>query len=165
MNYRQIRRIDISNGPGIRVSLFVSGCTLRCKGCFNSELWDFASGQPFTDKEIELICNELSKSHIRGLSILGGEPLDNAKGLIPLVEVVKSKFGDSKDIWLYTGYVIDSFDSDSIQAKLISMCDVVVDGPFIEELKDSSLIFRGSSNQRIINVKEYYDSNRCNASD
>lgn len=158
MNYSQIRRMDISNGPGIRVSLFTTGCTLHCEGCFNYELWDFNSGLPFTDREIDIICNELNKSHIRGLSILGGEPLDNAEGILNLLKIVRERFGDSKDIWLYTGYIIDNFDSDSIEMQVISLCDTIVDGPFIEKLKDSSLPFYGSSNQRIIDVKEWLKS-------
>ena len=96
MNYSQIRKMDISNGPGIRVSIFVSGCTLHCKGCFNYELWDFNSGKPFTDKELNSICEELDKPHIKGLSILGGEPLDNLEGVTTLVEAIRKRFTDTK---------------------------------------------------------------------
>lgn len=144
--------MDISNGPGIRVSIFVSGCTLHCKGCFNYELWDFDNGIEYTEETADEIIKLLDKSHIQGLSILGGEPLDNIDGVIDLVKRVRKEFGYSKDIWLYTGYNYESFDYDSKELFLISMCDVLVDGPFKEELKDSKLLFRGSSNQRLIDI-------------
>lgn len=161
MNYADIKRIDTANGEGVRVSVFVSGCNHHCKGCFNQCAWDFNYGNKFTDEEIDKVLDYLGHDYIKGLSLLGGEPLDpkNQEGLLPLVKKVKEKFPD-KDIWCYTGYdfekdVIGKMSKESqISNELIKYFDVVVDGKFEEEKKDLKLRFRGSSNQRIINVPE-----------
>ena len=155
MNYATIKKNDIANGPGIRVSLFVSGCRHRCKNCFNSEAWDFNYGKPFTDDVIDKIITALKPDFVEGLSLLGGEPFEpeNQEGLIKLLDAVKDRLPD-KNIWCYTGF---TFESDLLNGsqnvkKLLSKIDVLVDGKFVEELKDPSLIFRGSSNQNIIDV-------------
>lgn len=161
MNYADIKRIDVANGEGVRVSVFVSGCTHHCKGCFNECAWDFNYGNKFTDEEINKVLDYLGHDYIKGLSLLGGEPLDpkNQEGLLPLVKKVKEKFPE-KDIWCYTGYdfekdVIGKMSKESKTSnELIKYFDVVVDGKFEEEKKDLKLRFRGSSNQRIINVPE-----------
>lgn len=161
MKYAQIRSMDISNGPGCRVSIFFQGCNLHCKGCFNSELWDFNGGKEFTEETKELLFKLLDKPYIAGLSILGGEPLNqDIYELTNLVVEVKEKYPD-KTIWLYTGY--DYKLELSSYSKIFYYVDTVVDGRFNEDLKDSSLAFRGSSNQKIydvrtgIDVSELYD--------
>lgn len=159
MNYATIKDCDIANGPGVRVSLFVSGCTHHCKGCFNEVAWDFDYGTPFTQGTIDLILDMLAPAHIRGLTLLGGEPFEpqNQPQLVELLRQVKTKYPE-KSIWAFSGYL---FDRDILAKKLgpwevtreyISYLDVLVDGPFLLEKKDLSLRFRGSSNQRIINV-------------
>ena len=150
MNYGAIKKIDVANGPGVRVSLFVSGCRNHCRGCFNPETWDFNYGQPFTRKTEDEILKGLSPEWIQGLSILGGEPLEpeNRERLLPFVKRVRSIFPE-KDIWLYTGYVYESIQDEEI----MKYVDVVVDGPFVEKEKDPRLAFRGSRNQRIIHLK------------
>lgn len=155
MNYATIKKNDIANGPGIRVSLFVSGCRHRCKNCFNSEAWDFNYGQEFNDKTIDEIITYLKPDFVEGISLLGGEPFEpeNQSGLIKLLERVKKELPE-KNIWCYTGF---TFEKDLLKGsdntkKLLSLIDVLVDGKFVEELKDASLIFRGSSNQNIIDV-------------
>lgn len=161
MNYADIKYIDVANGPGVRVSLFVSGCTHHCKNCFNQETWDFNYGKPFTDTELEQIIGYLKPDYIKGLSLLGGEPLEykNQQGLLPLLRRVKEIY-PQKTIWCYTGFL---FDKDVLQKmmvmwpetrELIHYIDILVDGPFVEEKKDLNLIFKGSSNQRIIDVKQ-----------
>ena len=161
MNYAQIKNCDVANGPGIRVSLFVSGCTHHCKGCFNSETWDFNYGRAFDDEAENIIIDALNSDYIKGMSLLGGEPFEyqNQKALIPFIEKVKQRYPD-KSIWCYTGY---DFDRD-IKGRMLceypetkiflSFIDVIVDGEFIESKKNLSLRFRGSSNQRIIDVKK-----------
>ncbi len=161
MNYADIKQIDIANGPGVRVSLFVSGCNHHCKGCFNECAWDFNYGNNFTEDTIEEILKDLDKDYISGLTLLGGEPLEpaNQKGLLPLVKKVKEKY-PKKTIWCYTGFDFekDVMGSMSQNVKetneLMKYVDVVVDGKFEEDKKDISLKFRGSSNQRIIDVKK-----------
>ncbi len=160
MNYGTIKKTDIANGAGVRVSLFVSGCTHHCKGCFNSEAWSFDYGKPFTMKTEEELLEALSKSFIKGLTLLGGEPMEpeNQRVLLPFVKRVKELYPE-KDIWCYTGY---DYEKDLLQesrarcectTELLSYIDILVDGEFVEEYKDISLQFRGSSNQRIIDVK------------
>ena len=151
MNYGAIKKVDIANGPGVRVSLFVSGCRNHCKGCFQPETWDFDYGQPFTKKTEKEIMKALRPSWIQGLSILGGDPMEpeNQKALLPLLKRVHVFLPD-KDVWLYTGYRFESV-SGSV---LLPYVDVVVDGPFLEEEKDLSLPFRGSRNQRIIPLEK-----------
>ena len=151
MNYGKIKKVDIANGPGVRVSLFVSGCRNHCPGCFNPETWDFTFGEPFTDKTEEELIKALRPSWIQGLSILGGDPMEpeNQKALLPLLRRVKEELPE-KDVWLYTGYRLESVSS----SPLLDLVDVIVDGPFIEAEKDISLAFRGSRNQRIIRLRE-----------
>ena len=159
MNYAAIKNCDIANGPGVRVSLFVSGCTHRCKGCFNEIAWDFDYGTPFTQQTVEEILEMLRPDHIKGITLLGGEPFEpqNQPVLLDLVRQIRKKYPD-KSIWAFTGYL---FDKDILSGRLgpweitreyISYLDVLVDGPFVLEKKDLSLRFRGSSNQRLIDV-------------
>ena len=158
MNYASIRTCDIANGEGVRVSLFVSGCTHRCKGCFNEEAWDFDYGKPFTKKMENEILAALADSFIDGLTILGGEPMEpaNQRVLVPFLRRFRKKFGSTKTLWVYTGCVLETeLKAESrwrteVTDEFLSMTDVLVDGPFIESLKDISLKFRGSSNQRIL---------------
>ena len=159
MNYATIKNCDIANGPGVRVSLFVSGCTHRCPGCFNEVAWDFQYGEPFTDQTIETILNMLKPAYIRGLTLLGGEPFEpqNQGPVLELVRRIKQELPE-KSIWAFSGYL---FDKDimsgrlgdwAITRELIGHLDVLVDGPFIQEKKNLSLRFRGSENQRLIDV-------------
>ena len=157
MNYCGIKKVDIANGTGIRVSLFVSGCRNHCPGCFQPETWDFDYGEPFTEKTEEELITALRPSWIRGLSILGGDPMEpeNQKELLPFIRRVKETY-PGKDIWLYTGYRLEQvWDS-----PLLSYVDVVVDGPFVEKEKNAGLAFRGSRNQRIIDLKEKTNGKR-----
>ena len=165
MNYASIRTCDIANGEGVRVSLFVSGCTHHCKGCFNPDQWDFAYGSPFTQEIEDDILGALEPSFISGLTILGGEPMEPANqcALLPFLHRFRERFGGSRSLWIYTGCVLDtatmllqpqSFNVPEITREILSMVDVLVDGPFVEELKDISLKFRGSSNQRILRLHE-----------
>lgn len=151
MNYAEIKKVDIANGPGVRVSLFVSGCRNHCKGCFNPETWDFDYGRPFTRATEDEIIEALRPSWIQGLSILGGEPTEeeNAAVLIPFLKRVRAALPD-KDIWLYSGYTYEALRDKEI----LTLADVLVDGPFLLELKDAGLAFRGSRNQRIIDLRE-----------
>ena len=167
MNYATIKFNDIANGLGVRTSLFVSGCTHFCKGCFNSEAWSFDYGKPFTkDVEDEIIAS-LKNGYVDGLSLLGGEPFEprNQKALLPFLKRVKEEV-PSKNIWCYTGYLFDSELLGESRAKteytleMLKLIDVLVDGKFIEELKDISLMFKGSSNQRIIDVKQSLKENK-----
>ena len=159
MNYATIKNCDIANGPGVRVSLFVSGCTHRCPGCFNEEAWDFDYGQPFTQQTIDEIMKLLEPSHVRGLTLLGGEPFEpqNQPDVVRLLRQVKKKYPE-KSIWAFSGYL---FDKDILLGRLgpaevtrefLSYLDVLVDGPFVQSKKDMTLRFRGSSNQRLIDV-------------
>jgi len=151
MNYAEIKKVDIANGPGVRVSLFVSGCRNHCKGCFNPETWDFDYGRPFTRETEDEIIEALRPSWIQGLSILGGEPTEeeNAAVLIPFLKRVRAALPD-KDIWLYSGYTYEALRDKEI----LTLADVLVDGPFLLEQKDAGLAFRGSRNQRIIDLRE-----------
>lgn len=151
MNYAEIKKVDIANGPGVRVSLFVSGCRNHCKGCFNPETWDFDYGRPFTRATEDEIIEALRPSWIQGLSILGGDPAEkeNAAVLIPFLKRVRAALPD-KDIWLYSGYTYEALRDKEI----LTLADVLVDGPFLLELKDAGLAFRGSRNQRIIDLRE-----------
>ena len=160
MNYATIKVNDIANGIGVRVSLFVSGCTHHCRGCFNEEAWDFAYGEPFTPAVEEQILSALDHGYVAGLSLLGGEPMEpeHQRALLPFLQRVKARFPD-KTIWCYTGYLLDSelLSPDGrahteVTDALVRLLDVVVDGRFVEEKKDIRLRFRGSSNQRIVDV-------------
>ena len=157
MNYADIRPIDVANGPGIRVSIFVSGCTHACPGCFNPEAWDFSYGHPFTQAEIDAIVGHMGKSYVRGLSLLGGEPFhpDNQAAVLDLIRQVRAAWPE-KDIWCYTGYLFEELAAGRVgehSRAMLEELDVLVDGPFVEALKNLSLRFRGSSNQRILDVK------------
>ncbi len=149
MNYCGIKRTDIANGPGVRVSLFVSGCRNHCLGCFQPETWDFDYGEPFTKETEDEIITALRPSWIQGLSILGGDPMEpeNQVALLPFIRRVKEELPD-RDIWIYTGYLLEKIK----ESPLLPYADVVVDGPFVEAEKDISLAFRGSANQRIIHL-------------
>lgn len=167
MNYAAIKKNDIANGEGVRVSLFVSGCTHGCKGCFNREAWDFAYGAPFTEETEAELLTALSPDYVNGLTLLGGEPFEpeNQKVLIGFLRRVREKF-PGKDVWCYTGYVMDeellkeSRARCGVTDQMLSMIDVLVDGKFVEELKDISLPFRGSRNQRVINVRASLETGR-----
>ncbi len=156
MNYATIKNCDIANGPGVRVSLFVSGCTHRCPGCFNEVAWDFAYGQPFTQETVDYILELLRPAYIRGLTLLGGEPFEpqNQGPVVELLRQVRRAFPE-KSVWAFSGYL---FDRDILSGRLgdtreyLSYLDVLVDGPFIQERKNLSLRFRGSDNQRLIDV-------------
>ena len=162
MNYATIKNCDIANGPGVRVSLFVSGCTHHCKGCFNEVAWDFDYGQPFTQEVIDQILGMLKPNYIQGLTLLGGEPFEpeNQGAVVELLRQVKKAY-PGKSIWAFSGYL---FDRDIISGRLgdtreyLSYLDVLVDGPFIEEKKNLSLRFRGSENQRLIDVPASLES-------
>ena len=163
MNYATIKWCDIANGEGVRVSLFVSGCTHHCKNCFNEVAWDFSYGEVFDEEIQKKILNELESDYIAGLSLLGGEPFEpqNQLALAPFVAKVKELY-PTKPIWCYTGCILDEkkgvlkekHKNIPVTKELISMIDVLVDGPYVEELKDIRLKFRGSSNQRVIDVKK-----------
>ena len=169
MNYATIKWTDIANGEGVRISLFVSGCTHHCKNCFNSVAWDFSYGELFDENVQEQIIEGLKSDYVAGLSLLGGEPLEpqNQEALYPFIKRVRKKF-PNKTIWCYTGFVLDERTGSLTNAtkntlytqRLISLFDVLVDGPFVEELKDIRLKFRGSSNQRVIDVKKTLASNQ-----
>ena len=157
MNYATIKKFDIANGPGVRVSVFVSGCRHRCKNCFNKEAWDFNYGMPFTKETEKEILDAADREHIAGLSILGGEPFEeeNRKELCDFTQRFREKFPD-KTVWCYTGFMLDELlkEDDESAINFLKNIDVLVDGRFVEELKSPALIFRGSSNQRIIDVKK-----------
>ena len=151
MNYGGIKKTDIANGLGVRVSLFVSGCRNHCKGCFQPETWDFSYGKPYKLETEEEIIEALRPSWIQGLSILGGEPMEpeNEQALLPLLKRVRKEC-PNKDIWIYSGYLYEELRS----RELLRYVDVLVDGRYEEKLRDPSLAFRGSSNQRILDVRE-----------
>lgn len=161
MNYATIKKIDVANGVGMRVSLFVSGCTHHCKGCFNPEAWNFNYGEPFTKEVEDEILEALKPSYIQGLSLLGGEPFEpaNQAALLPFIRRFKAMYPE-KNLWCYSGY---NFEQDMLTGKLgpeeitmemLSYIDILVDGEFVLELKNPKLRFRGSENQRIIKVQE-----------
>ena len=160
MNYANIKRTDVANGPGIRVSLFVSGCTHGCRGCFNKEAWDFHYGEEYTALVEEEILRLLAPDYIRGLSVLGGEPMEpqNREAGLGLLRKVRQRY-PQKDIWCYTGYdyekdILSWAQQQEAVRELLSLIDVLVDGEFVEERKNLRLAFRGSENQRLIDVKE-----------
>ena len=151
MNYANIKHHDVANGPGIRVSLFVSGCTHHCKGCFNAEAWSFTYGEPFTQQTVEEILLALQPAYIQGLSLLGGEPFEpeNQPAVLDLVRQVRAAHPE-KDIWAYSGYTLEQLQT--LAPELLAQITVLVDGPFVESQKDMRLAFRGSANQRILDV-------------
>ena len=161
MNYADIKQYDVANGPGVRVSVFVSGCTHYCKGCFNKEAWDFSYGSPFTEETIEKVIEYMKPSYVKGVTILGGEPMEpqNQPGVLSLLKKVREVYPE-KSIWLFSGY---DFEKDILghmletipeTKEILSCLEVLVDGEFVEELKNLSLRFKGSSNQRTILVQE-----------
>ena len=151
MNYANIKHHDVANGPGVRVSLFVSGCTHHCKGCFNAEAWSFTYGEPFTQQTVEEILLALQPAYIQGLSLLGGEPFEpeNQPAVLDLVRQVRAAYPE-KDIWAYSGYTLEQLQT--LAPELLAQITVLVDGPFVESQKDLRLAFRGSANQRILDV-------------
>lgn len=168
MNYAQIRSMDISNGEGIGVSLFVQGCDFHCKNCFNSETWEFSKGQEWNDKTKNQFLKLIETPFIQRVSILGGEPLHpkNVQNVLKIVDEIRVSY-PTKNIWLYTGYtweqimhpVITDINSEQLKMlqmrkELVSKCDVLIDGRYIDELRDGSLHWKGSSNQRVINVQD-----------
>lgn len=170
MKYATIKWTDIANGEGVRISLFVSGCTHRCKNCFNQIAWDFNYGEDFGVDVQNKIINELSSDYIAGLSLLGGEPLEpqNQEALLPFIKKIRAIY-PKKTIWCYTGFVLDEttgalkeiHKNTPVTKTLISMFDVLVDGAYVEELKDIRLKFRGSSNQRVIDVQKTLQSGKA----
>ena len=156
MNYADMKKVDVANGPGVRVSLFVSGCTHRCPECFNPETWSFDYGAPFGEAERDLLLSWLAPDHIRGLSLLGGEPFEpgNQGAVLELAEQVRNTL-PQKTIWCYSGYLFEELSAGKVgehSRELLEQLDVLVDGPFILAQKDVGLRFRGSANQRIIDV-------------
>ena len=167
MNYLGIDKSSISNGSGVRVVLWVSGCTLHCKGCQNPESWDFNAGKLFDEKAKQELFDALKKPYIKGITISGGNPLEakNVLYVYNLIEDIKNNF-PTKDIWLYTGWSLSindispPYENKTIENKLFAICDVIVDGPYIEKQRDITLKFRGSKNQRLIDVKETLRQNK-----
>ena len=161
MNYATIKPVDIANGPGVRVSLFVSGCTHRCKGCFNEEAWDFQFGKHFTQEVQEQLLSSLDHDYIEGLTLLGGEPMEpsNQEALLPFIRAVRERL-PQKTIWCFTGYDFEKdilgrmMEASSVTRELIPLFDVMVDGKFVAEKRNLRLKFRGSENQRVLNVKK-----------
>lgn len=161
MYYGEIKKYDIANGEGVRVTLFVSGCTHHCKNCFQPQTWNFSYGRLFDDSVVQELFDALSPSYISGLTLLGGEPFEpeNQRALLPFLREVRRRF-PAKNIWCYTGYTLESDLLSESRARcecteeMLSMLDVLVDGEFVEALKDISLPFRGSSNQRLLDVKK-----------
>ena len=161
MNYHNIKTDDMLNGDGLRVTCWVSGCSIRCFNCYNPQTWDFNSGIPFTDDIMQEILYDLSKPYIKGLTLSGGHPLDthNAPKVLEIVKRVKMVF-PNKDIWIYSGYVWEDIIKDDTLKEILKRTDVLVDGAYIDELRDITLPFRGSSNQRIIDVQESLKQNQ-----
>ena len=155
MRYNKIRKMDISNGPGVRISIFMQGCHFHCKDCFNSETWDFEGGKEFTDETINRVLELCDKEYIKGLSILGGEPLHpkNIEGTTRLAKKFKEKF-DDKTIWVWSGFLFETVDKDTLK-----YIDVLVDGQFKTELFNPTLKYKGSSNQRVIDVQKSLKNN------
>ena len=168
MNYAEIKYCDIANGIGVRTSLFVSGCTHHCENCFNKETWDFKYGKPFDSETEQKILDSLSPSYIEGLSLLGGEPFEpvNQRGLVGFLKRLKEEYPE-KTVWCYTGYTLESDLLSESRARcevtdeMLSYIDVLVDGEFVQELYDISLRFRGSSNQRLIDVKKTLEAGKA----
>ena len=155
MHYAKIKRFDIANGVGIRTSVFVSGCSNKCKGCFNQELWDKDYGQEFTDETIKEILDSIDKPYIDGLSILGGDPLEyyNLEMVDKLIVEFRKRFGFNKSIWMWTGYLLEDIINDDRRWEVVRKLDYLVDGPFVQRKKNLKLKYRGSGNQRIINMQ------------
>ena len=166
MNYANIKTYSIENGTGVRVSLFVSGCTHHCKDCFNEQAWDFGYGAPFTEETENAVIEALAPDYMAGITLLGGEPMEpvNQRGLLPLLKRIRKEL-PQKTVWAYTGYVYEDLLEGGrahceVTEELLSLCDILVDGPFIAEKKNISLRFRGSENQRIIDLKTTRESGK-----
>lgn len=164
MNYSEIKTTDIANGEGVRTSLFVSGCRHHCKNCFNEVTWDFGNGELFTEETMEYIFKTVEPEYVNGLSLLGGEPFEpeNQKVLLPFLVMFHERF-PNKDVWCYTGFTIEQIMGKSepksraateIAPEMLSLIDVLVDGPYVDAMHDIRLKFRGSSNQRVIDIKK-----------
>lgn len=163
MNYAEIKYVDVANGPGCRVNLFVSGCSHHCDACFNQETWDYNYGTEFSEREEEIIMNRLNHDYIKGFTVLGGEPMDpvNISTVANLCRKIRETYPE-KSIWIYSGYTLDQLvkkytygtPQHAYFDMLLGTIDVLVDGPFVKDLKDLKLKFRGSSNQRIIDIKK-----------
>ena len=158
MRYNKIRKMDISDGPGVRVSIFMQGCDFNCKNCFNQETHDFNGGKEFTDETIEMVLDLCKEDYVEGLSILGGEPMNptNIGGTTKLAKAFKERY-PNKNLWAWTGYTYENYLKDK---PILNYLDVVVDGQYKDELHDPTLDWRGSSNQRVINVKESLNQNK-----
>lgn len=152
MNYESMRKYDIANGVGIRTTLFVTGCTHNCFNCFNADIQDFQAGQPWDDEAMNTLLSYVKDEQVRGLTLLGGEPFQNVPTLTEVVRQVREAVPE-KDIWVYSGYVWKDLMADPTKLELLQLCDVLVDGPYVDHLRDPMLQFRGSSNQRIIDIK------------
>lgn len=154
MYYSKIKFNDVANGPGLRLSLFTSGCTHHCKGCFQPETWNFKNGEPFTLETQKYIIEKSKNKYIAGLSLLGGDPLDNVDGILPLLQEYRKTFAATKSIWLWTGYLFEEILKDDFKSEVLPFIDVIIDGKFEENLKDITLKYKGSTNQRVIDVKK-----------
>ncbi|MCU6713315.1 anaerobic ribonucleoside-triphosphate reductase activating protein [Megasphaera butyrica] len=160
MRYGQIRQYDIANGPGIRATVFVTGCSRRCVNCFNEEYQDFNAGSEWTAAETERLISYLQDDTNSGLTLLGGEPMENAEDLLALVQAVRRAVPE-KSIWVYSGFLYEEILTQPARKALLEACDVLVDGPFVDAMKDPGLYFRGSSNQRIIDVAKSREAGRA----
>lgn len=161
MNYHNIKTDDMLNGDGLRVTCWISGCDIKCPKCYNPQTWDFNSGIPFTEETTQELLYDLSKPYIKGLTLSGGHPLDphNALKVLEIVKRVKMVF-PNKDIWIYSGYEWENIIKDETLKEILKYTDVLVDGAYIDELRDISLPFRGSSNQRIIDIEKSLTENK-----
>lgn len=161
MNYEKIDKCSVSNGIGVRTVLWISGCDIHCKNCHNPQTWDFNSGIPFTEETMQELLYDLSKPYIKGITLSGGHPLDplNASKVLKIIKRVKMVF-PNKDIWIYSGYVWENIIKDETLREIMKYTDVLVDGAYVDELRDISLAFRGSSNQRIIDVPKSLEQNK-----
>ena len=161
MNYEKIDKCSVSNGAGVRTVLWVSGCDIHCRNCHNQQTWDFNSGIPFTEETMQELLYDLSKPYIKGCTLSGGHPLDprNAPKVLEIVKRVKMVF-PNKDIWIYSGYEWENIIKDETLREILKYTDVLVDGAYVDELRDISLPFRGSSNQRIISVQKSLAENK-----
>ncbi|WP_283624889.1 anaerobic ribonucleoside-triphosphate reductase activating protein [Clostridium butyricum] len=158
MYYSKIKFNDVANGPGLRLSLFTSGCTHHCKGCFQPETWNFKNGEPFTLETQKYIIEKSKNKYIAGLSLLGGDPLDNVDGILPLLQEYRKTFAATKSIWLWTGYLFEEILKDDLKSEVLPFIDVIIDGKFEENLKDITLKYKGSTNQKVIDVKKSVDT-------
>ena len=157
MRYNQIRKMDIADGPGVRVSIFMQGCAFHCKNCFNSETWDFNGGKEFTDETIKKVLELCSEDYIKGLSILGGEPMhpNNIDGTTKLAKAFKEKY-PNKTLWVWSGFLFEQLKNQEV----LKYVDVLVDGQYVDELHDPRLKWKGSSNQRVIDVQKSLKQNK-----